>query len=511
MKKIFARIPKRYIVFRTLFVMALLILLCAAMSGPVSAKTMKGYTASAKKVALYKNKNLKKRKAWINPGTELTISSVKEKYAKVSCKQKGKKLTGYIRKKDLFDGMLYDRKYASKNIKAYRKCKKGKTYGSVKKGSEVLILGTKGNFSRVIYSYGKGLRLGWVSKKDLETNLVSKLVASSAGVKTSAIGSPSQVSAMTSVVGSTNEKSDVTNLDGVWTIHTAQKYSYNLDIHGESKVLGGNLEIYIAHNGDNQKFRLRYLRNGYYSIQCVDSDLFLDVDLNTGNVSQWQWHGGDNQLWGIRKKPGTLAKQYYIFNKYTGYYLDNCEGKLASGNNVIVYPYHGDNNQVWGFAKDYEPGTKNITPGTYYLVSGQDPNFVMDVYHQSGMTKYSKFDNVQLCRKNGGNNQQFRIRYSGDGYYTLNLNNSVQNVCVCLTEENIQNHVSDNTLMLFPGTDDDTLFKFIDAGNGYYYIRSKYNGCYIDNSKGILRDENDLITYPFHGDKNQKWKLVPVS
>ncbi len=467
-------------------------------------ESIKGYLISSSKTALYKKSDLKQRKAWINADTELTITSVKTKYVKVSYTQDGKKKTGYVKTKELFGGTTYDRKFASKKINAYRKYKGGKTYGTIGAGDEVFILGKKGSYTHVMYRYKKVLRLGWIKTKDAEKKLVSMAKAETASLKMDALGSPSQLKALTSTVGSAHI-SNIKTLSGVYTVNSSQSTAYLLDIHGNALNNEGNLEICRKNNGDNQKFRFIYQDNGFYAIQCCESDLFLDVNMQTGNVTQYEWNGGDNQLWGITRMS---KSKIFIWSKWNGWYLDNNRSKLNNGNNVSVRPFEGGSNQIWQMKGSSEPGTRNIAEGLYKLVSAQNPKYVMDVYFENGYP-FHRNDNVQLCQDNGGPNQIFYIRYQKNGYYRLFVDNS--SFAVKVYAPDIDKHISSSTLhidsTLYP---EDGWFKFIPAGDGSYYIRSKFNGCYIDNANGRLSDGNDILTYQFNGADNQKWRLLRI-
>ena len=53
-------------------------------------------------------------------------------------------------------------------------------------------------------------------------------------------------------------------------------------------------------------------------------------------------------------------------------------------------------------------------------------------------------------------------------------------------------------------------WKFVDAGNGNYYIQSKL-GTVLDIQNGTIRAQNNIQTFELNKTNAQKWKLSSVS
>ena len=65
--------------------------------------------------------------------------------------------------------------------------------------------------------------------------------------------------------------------DGTYVIKSAINNDYVLDVVGASKVSGGNVQLYKNASADQQRFIVKYLDNGYYTITAKHSSKVLDV------------------------------------------------------------------------------------------------------------------------------------------------------------------------------------------------------------------------------------------
>ena len=65
--------------------------------------------------------------------------------------------------------------------------------------------------------------------------------------------------------------------DGIYAIKTSANTNYGLDIEKCSKNDGANLQIFRYDGLDNQKFKVMYNKDGYYTITIVHSNKSLDV------------------------------------------------------------------------------------------------------------------------------------------------------------------------------------------------------------------------------------------
>lgn len=184
---------------------------------------------------------------------------------------------------------------------------------------------------------------------------------------------------------STNDESDEKSClpDGWYEVQSANNNSYVWDINaGTNNGMdnGANLEIYQRHGGNNQKFYIKYLNNGYYAIKAGHSNKYLHKQ-NAGytdNVVQWASYSTSaiQTQWAI----SSAGSGYYYVRAKAGNYVDNSNAAVKNGNNVITYMRNGSNAQKWKFVKCNAPGsnsgnnnnTNSGTTGTYASYSGID-------------------------------------------------------------------------------------------------------------------------------------------
>ena len=120
--------------------------------------------------------------------------------------------------------------------------------------------------------------------------------------------------------------------DGLYTIVSAVNNNSVFDIEWASMVDEGNLVISNRNGGNNQKFDVTYLGNGYYKIEAHHSKKALDVyNASTerlANVQQCGYHGGMNQKWILRSAGDGY---YYIISANNGMYMDLPNADISPG------------------------------------------------------------------------------------------------------------------------------------------------------------------------------------
>ena len=154
--------------------------------------------------------------------------------------------------------------------------------------------------------------------------------------------------------------------DGWYEVGSGNNTGYVWDINSGSQAEDANLEIYPRHGGDNQKFYLRYLGNGYYAIMAGCSGKYLHKQSAgmTENVVQYSGYSASSvqTQWAIRSAGGGF---YYVRSK-AGNYIDNSNGAVRKANNVITYNFNATNAQKWKFVKVGAPASASTT---YYVTT----------------------------------------------------------------------------------------------------------------------------------------------
>ena len=298
--------------------------------------------------------------------------------------------------------------------------------------------------------------------------------------------------------------------EGTYVIKSAINDKFVLDIEDASKANGANLQIYQSNGTNAQKFKVKYLNNGYYTIESVNSGKVLDVDdakkTQGTNVQQYDSNNTDAQKWTIKKNSdGT----YSLVSKCNNLYMDVKDGIASNSRNVQVYGGNGTKAQKFKFEKvadsiNYsEKAEKTISDGTYTIKSAINDKFVLDIDNASK----SNGANVQIYQSNGTNAQKFKVKYLNNGYYTIESVNSGKVLDVDNAGKNqgtnVQQYGSNNT----------DAQKWIIAKNtdGTYSIVSKCNNLYLDVKDGIASSGKNIQVYGRNGTRAQKFKFEVVT
>ncbi len=307
--------------------------------------------------------------------------------------------------------------------------------------------------------------------------------------------------------------------DGIYVIEAAINENYVLDVSGPSKENETNIQLYTKWDTDAQKFKIKYLENGYYSIVSEYSGKSLDVaggrKTNETNVQQYEENGTDAQIWKIVKNSDNT---YSIISKCNDLYVDIAGGNINK--NVNIQMYEGNNTAAQKFkfilkkleekepvddVKELEePIDDNVRQilenGTYKIASSADKKYVLDV---SGPSK-ENCANIQLFTKWNTEAQVFKINYLGNGFYSIISLYSGKSLDVSGGKNyngvNVQQYETNNT--------DAQIWKIVENDDGTYSILSKCNGLYIDINGGNINKNVNIQMYEKNNSNAQKFTFV---
>ena len=301
--------------------------------------------------------------------------------------------------------------------------------------------------------------------------------------------------------------------DGTYVIKSAINNDYVLDVVGASKVSGGNVQLYKNASADQQRFIVKYLDNGYYTITAKHSSKVLDVANGgkTAGTNVWQCtpNNSDAQKWLLKDAGNGYV---YLVSKCNGLYLDVANGVAANGTNVQVCYGNNSNAQKFKFEKvqssnnptnNTPTGTKTIEDGTYVIKSGINNGYVLDVLNGSNISGA----NVQLYKNSSVNQQRFVVKYLDNGYYTITAKHSNK----VLDVANGGKTAGTNVWQCTPNNSNAQKWVIKDAGNGYYYIISKCNGLYLDAANGVAANGTNIQVCYGNNSNAQKFKFEKYS
>lgn len=205
--------------------------------------------------------------------------------------------------------------------------------------------------------------------------------------------------------------------DGIYIIKSAQNEKYVLDVTENSLLDAANIELWENNFGYNQKFKITYIGNGYYTIGCVESGKYLDVhgcsNYNGANVEQFTFNDGDNQKWVIKD----AGNGYYnIISKCNNLCVDITKEIIEKGTNIEMWEQNGGKNQKFKFIKT-EITCKNEING-------------IDVSHHQGNIDWKKVkeDNIDFAIIRAGYRGYGQAgTLNTDTKYYYNISNAIQN------------------------------------------------------------------------------------
>ena len=309
--------------------------------------------------------------------------------------------------------------------------------------------------------------------------------------------------------------------DGTYMIRSAIDTKFMLDINGASKNNGANVQLYEYSNVPQKKYKVKYLGDGTYSIIATHSNKSLDVKdaskAKGANVQQWEWNGTDAQKW-IIKDAG--AGYYSIISKCNGLYMDVLNAKAQNFQNIQMCDGNGLKAQKFKFEKVSEnsnnnnnnnntskpvipTGTKTIEDGTYMIRSAIDTKFMLDI---NGASK-NNGANVQLYEYSNVPQKKYKVKYLGDGTYSIIATHSNKSLDVKDASKakgaNVQQWEWNGT--------DAQKWIIKDAGAGYYSIISKCNGLYMDVLNAKAQNFQNIQMCDGNGLNAQKFKFEKIS
>ncbi len=283
--------------------------------------------------------------------------------------------------------------------------------------------------------------------------------------------------------------------NGIYKISSALNGNKVLDISGGSTNNGANLQIWNSENVQQQKFQITYNSTGkYYEIKALHSNKVFDIagngKIDGTNVAQYASNQSNAQKW-VLKDVGN--GYFYIIGAYSGLYLDIAAASTANGTNVQVYTGNGTKAQKFKFNK-----IKMIDNSNYQIVMRQNNNKALDISGGS----YDENANLQIWDKVNVSQQIFNIRAIDNTYYKIIAKHSKKVLTV---------NSNNNVVQATDKNADSQKWSFESVGNGYYRIRSKATGLYLDVVNNKTANGTNVQVYKGNGAVAQQFKLNKIN
>ncbi len=297
--------------------------------------------------------------------------------------------------------------------------------------------------------------------------------------------------------------------DGDYHIVTALDQNKCLDVDNASLNDGANVFIFSSVTDDKQVFNVRYLGNGFYRIKHRLSGKYLDVagnDRHMGtNVQQWGQTDAEAQEWSVT---GVGNGFYTIQSKRNSYFLDVEDGNPADRTNVRVWEGNGSSAQKWCFVPWGSPisgGSQTIPNGDYHIVTGVNNNMCLDIANAE--TKNGT--NAWIWHSTQDPKQVFTVTWlgAGKGYKIVNKHSGK---CLEVAGNDRRNGANVQQWDFVDNPSQSQYWVIDKLGNtGYYTIRGKGTGFYLDVDNGKAVDKTNVQVWEGNGTIAQKWRFVP--
>ncbi len=288
--------------------------------------------------------------------------------------------------------------------------------------------------------------------------------------------------------------------DGTYKIKSVAKNNMVIDVSEGGKEDGKNVQIWEDCEKKNQKFHIRDLGDGYYSIKAVHSKKSLDVD-NGGtvkgtNVKQYEYRdNNDAQEWIIHEIGNT--KQYNIISKCNNLCLDIYDGKTENGTNIQMWELNGTDAQKFTFEKtEYQ----EIDDGMYEIQTTTSSDEILGIANES--TELGA--RLQVQDRISSNSQKFNVKYNSDKTYTISPVHSGQALDV--KDYGTENGTPVQQYEQYGN--EAQKWKIKDLEDGTYNIVSECGGLYLDIYNGEISNGTPMQTWEGNGTKAQLFKFV---
>lgn len=286
--------------------------------------------------------------------------------------------------------------------------------------------------------------------------------------------------------------------DDVYTIGSALDNSKILSVEGASKE--NHKKIVLDNNSNiegHKQFEIKKVKNGWYRIEVGSTGKVLEIPNDSeeleNSIEQGSWNGGDGQLWRFI----AAGDGYYYIKSKIGTYLELKEANITEGNYIQTNALNQSDEQKWKL--DITTYERTIDDGTYVI--GTEQGKALDLCGGS----LSDGENIQIFASNNSAAQKYEITYMKNGYYKIIVEKSGKSLDVAAASKengtNLQQYEWNGT--------DAQLWRFIDVGDGSYYIKSKL-GTVLDVWSGQMIDRTNVWMYELNETDAQKWNLKNI-
>ena len=221
--------------------------------------------------------------------------------------------------------------------------------------------------------------------------------------------------------------------DSTYAIKSAGNQNLVIDINAASKSSGVRAQLYGRNDTNAQKYRIQKQSNGYYTIQNINSGLYLMTSSDWRNVhdglavTQQKLRNDLSSYWMLR----STSNGYVISTAWDSkFVLDVPAASFKNGTKLQLYTGNGSKAQLWRLEDLIAPlreldnlAQKNIETvkdGYYRISSALNSSKVIDIAGAGT----ANGTNAQIYTNNQSNAQVFRFTHVNGGYLRIENINS---------------------------------------------------------------------------------------
>lgn len=253
------------------------------------------------------------------------------------------------------------------------------------------------------------------------------------------------------------------------------------------------LILWNKHGKNNQRFKFPY-HNGKYMIVSQDHGQVVEVPKDSNESGKKIKAGKQSNSMGeqwefvpVQGQPNT-----YFIKSFCGKCLDADGGKTDPGTNIIQWDYNGGENQMWIIKP--EEGPKRFHPNHNFIVMpASNRHMALDV-SQDPQAK----GKMILWNKHGQQNQLWRIEEHNNRFVLHSCVGGVLHIA------NGNNGTHAGTGHHNKADGDFWYVEPVFGKNHTFYIRS-FCGKALDVSEGKTDPNTHIIQWDYHGGDNQQW------
>ncbi len=290
--------------------------------------------------------------------------------------------------------------------------------------------------------------------------------------------------------------------EGVYTIKSALDNNKVIDVYNGNTVDQTNVQLYSSNGTVSQKWYVKPIEDGYYEITTMlDNSKSLDVagggKTSGTNVQIYSSNNTDAQKWYIKDAGNGY---YYIISKRNDLYVDVKGGKTADKTNIQMYKGNETASQKFKFVEEVE-GTQSLEDGVYNINSLVNPELLVNAKGE-----LENGTSIALNNKNEEWSQLWRIKYLGNGYYSI-ISYANENLVLDVSGGK---KVNGTKVQLYKSNNTDSQKWIIKEENGYYYIISALDKMYLDIKDGNIKENNTLQIYHGNATDAQKFSFTKI-